>query len=249
MINEYVDRLYRTADPELPETKELKDETRQHLEETVSELISDGYAQQLAMKIAIERFGGEEQSQALIQELQLVQKLFAKRILRAGMIMLVLSLMCGISGFVVRSMTDMNQQNILYQLEDEWRTADTATLKNIVQQNKMVTSARISSLSETRITLEQSYQQYFPPLLAPFLTTKMTAAPDEGWQVELDVIDTVVIGLALALIGLSAAHVLFAIWIIIQRHRTDRLSRMTTVLSVVIPALSILLYYVTKKRL
>lgn len=250
MINEYVDRMYRSADPDLPETKELKDETRQHLEETVAELVFDGYSEQAAMKIAINRFGGEEQSQALIYELQLIQKLFAKRILRAGIIVLVLSLMFGFSGFIVRSTSDISESGIRYQLGEEWQATDSAPLKTVVEEEWMVTAARIYSTSTEggRVTLEQSYGKSVPSVFQPFMSPSFSGAPDKGWEVEFDEIDTVVIGLALALLGLSAAHVLFAIWIIIQRHRTDRLSRTTTVLSIVIPALSILLYFVTKKR-
>ncbi|RJP02274.1 hypothetical protein D3D03_02750 [Exiguobacterium sp. RIT452] len=250
MIDEYVNQLYRSADPDLPETKELKDETRQHLEETVAELVFDGYSEQAAMKIAINRFGGEEQSQALIHELQLIQKLFAKRILRAGIVVLVLSLMFGFSGFIVRSTSDISESGIRYQLGEEWQATDSAPLKTVVEEEWMVTAARIYSTSAEggRLTLEQSYGKSVPAIFQPFMSSPLSGAPDEGWEVEFDEIDTVVIGLALALLGLSAAHVLFAIWIIIQRHRTDRLSRTTTVLSIVIPALSILLYFVTKKR-
>lgn len=250
MIDEYVNQLYRSADPDLPETKELKDETRQHLEETVAELVFDGYSEQAAMKIAINRFGGEEQSQALIHELQLIQKLFAKRILRAGIVVLVLSLMFGFSGFIVRSTSDISESGIRYQLGEEWEATDSAPLKTVVEEEWMVTAARIYSTSTEgeRLTLEQSYGKNVPSVFQPFMSSSLSGAPDKGWEVEFDEIDTVVIGFAFALLGLTAAHVLFAIWIIIQRHRTDRLSRTTTVLSIVIPALSILLYFVTKKR-
>ncbi len=250
MIDEYVNQLYRSADPDLPETKELKDETRQHLEETVAELVFDGYSEQAAMKIAINRFGGEEQSQALIHELQLIQKLFAKRILRAGIVVLVLSLMFGFSGFIVRSTSAISESGVEYELGEEWKMTDSAPLKTVVDGEWVVTGARIYSTSAEgeRMTLEQSYSEPVPTIFRPFISLSGGGAPDEGWFVELDVIDTVVIGLTLVLLGLSAAHVLFAIWIIIQRHRTDRLSRTTTVLSIVIPALSILLYFVTKKR-
>lgn len=248
MINEYVDRLYRSADPDLPETKELKDETRQHLEETVAELVFDGYSEQAAMKIAINRFGGEEQSQALIYELQLIQKLFAKRILRAGIVVLIFSLLAGISGFVARDISSPFERGIPYQLGEAWKTTDSAPLKTVVEEEWMVTGARIYSLSNNQVTLEQSYGDNVLSVFRPFISSLTNGTPDEGWEVELDVMDTVVIGLTLALLGLSASHVLFAIWIIIQRHRMDRLSRTTTVLSIVIPALSILLYFVTKKR-
>jgi len=250
MINEYVDRLYCSADPDLPETKELKDETRQHLEETVAELIFDGYSEQAAMKMAINRFGGEEQSEALIHELQLVQKLFAKRILLAGIIVMIVSLLFGSGGFVIRSMSDVMERSVPYKLGEEWQTTDSAPLKTVVEQELSVTGARIYSTSTDgeRMALEQSYEQHVPSTFRPFISSLASESPDGNWNVELDMIDTVVIGLALALLGLTAAHVLFAIWIIIQRHRTDRLSRTTTVLSIVIPALSILLYYLTKKR-
>lgn len=250
MINEYVDRLYRSADPDLPETKELKDETRQHLEETVAELIFDGYSEQAAMKLAINRFGGEEQSEALIRELQLVQKLFAKRILRAGIVMLVFSLLFGFGGFIARSMSDVVERGIPYELGEEWQTTDSASLKTVVEKEWSVTGARIYSTSSEgeRMALEQRYEHHVPSIFRPFISSLASGSPDGNWNVELDVIDTVVIGLAFALLGLTAAHVLFAIWIIIQRYRTDGLSRTTVVMSIVIPVLSIFLYYLTNKR-
>ncbi|MGE6555931.1 permease prefix domain 1-containing protein [Exiguobacterium artemiae] len=250
MINEYVDRLYRSADPDLSETKELKDETRQHLEEAVAELVFDGYSEQAAIKMAINRFGGEEQSEALIHELQLVQKLFAKRILLAGIIVMIVSLLFGSGGFMARSMSDVMERGIPYELGEKWQTTDAAPLKTVVEEEWSVTGARIYSTSTDgeRMALEQRYEQHVPSAFRPFISSLASGSPDGSWNVELDMIDTVVIGLAVALLGLTAAHVLFAIWIIIQRYRTDRLSRTTTVLSIVIPALSILLYFVTKKR-
>jgi hypothetical protein len=82
MVDEYVDLLYKQANPNHPDTRELKEETRMHLNESVKELMMDGYSESDAFRMAVKRFGGLEQAEKLISLMQIRQKSFANWLLK-----------------------------------------------------------------------------------------------------------------------------------------------------------------------
>lgn len=82
VVDEYVEQLYKHANPKHPDTRELKEETRMHLNESVKELMMDGYSESDAFRMAVERFGGLEQAEKLISLMQIRQKSFANWLLK-----------------------------------------------------------------------------------------------------------------------------------------------------------------------
>lgn len=60
-IEVFVDSVYQNASGNKKEIDELKAEMRSHLLEAVYELKKDGKSDQEAIKLSIERFGGEQE--------------------------------------------------------------------------------------------------------------------------------------------------------------------------------------------
>ncbi|WP_327832456.1 permease prefix domain 1-containing protein [Bacillus smithii] len=74
--------MIQTGESKSPDTRELKEETRMHLNESVKELMMDGYSESDAFRMPVERFGGLEQAEKLISLMQIRQKSFANWLLK-----------------------------------------------------------------------------------------------------------------------------------------------------------------------
>lgn len=77
-VEDYVNNLYTGVDPKDPEIKELKEEMKVHLIESVKELQREGYSEEEAMELAIERFGGEKISRPVVEKMLLAQKILPR---------------------------------------------------------------------------------------------------------------------------------------------------------------------------
>jgi cytochrome c-type biogenesis protein CcmH/NrfF len=80
-IESYVEEVYHKVSGKKEEIEDLKAEMKNHLLEAVHELKSEGKSEQEAIKLAIERFGGENEMRSVIGELFKAQKTFAKWVL------------------------------------------------------------------------------------------------------------------------------------------------------------------------
>ncbi|MEK5392895.1 MULTISPECIES: permease prefix domain 1-containing protein [Heyndrickxia] len=92
-IDVFIDSVYQNFDGNKEDINELKIEMKNHLLEAVHELKLEGKTETDAVKIAIERFGGEKEIQTVIGQLFVAQKLFARRLLYCALFFLVLSLL------------------------------------------------------------------------------------------------------------------------------------------------------------
>jgi hypothetical protein len=89
-IDEFVNLIY--SDVKGKEAKELKQEMRSHLLESVSELKAEGKSEKEAIDIAISRFGDEKQITKGLFTLFKAQNNVSKNLLRTSMVALVLCL-------------------------------------------------------------------------------------------------------------------------------------------------------------
>ncbi|MDP5275229.1 permease prefix domain 1-containing protein [Chengkuizengella axinellae] len=89
-IDQYINSIYKETSGNNQDTKELKEEMRSHLIEAVHELKEEGYAEQEAINIAIERFGGEQEVSSIILKLTKVKKKFEKKIILSAVAILLL---------------------------------------------------------------------------------------------------------------------------------------------------------------
>lgn len=101
-IDKYINSIYRDIS-DSQETEDLKQEMSDHLKETVKELEKNGVTEEESVRIAIERFGGEFQIRNQLNEVLKFHKLFAKKILTASLIFLVISLVLFTTSFFIRS--------------------------------------------------------------------------------------------------------------------------------------------------
>lgn len=91
-IEAFVDSVYQNVGGNKKEIKELKAEMRSHLLEAVHELKEEGKSEEEAVRLAIERFGGEQEMRSEISQVYRKQKLFAKGVLFAALTVLIVTL-------------------------------------------------------------------------------------------------------------------------------------------------------------
>lgn len=91
-IEAFVDSVYQNAGNNKREIKELKAEMRSHLLEAVHELKKEGKPELEAIQLAIERFGGEQETRFEISQLYHKQKLFAKGVLFTALTVLIVAI-------------------------------------------------------------------------------------------------------------------------------------------------------------
>ena len=90
-IEEFIDDVYQDAAGNKNEIEELKGEMKVHLVEAAHELMTEGKSEQEAIKIAINRFGGEKEMRFVVSELFKIQKAFGRVVLYIGVAILLLS--------------------------------------------------------------------------------------------------------------------------------------------------------------
>lgn len=97
-IDEFVNSIYAHVSGK--EAKELKQEMRSHLVETVEELKAEGKSEKEAISIALERFGDEKQLTRGLLTMFQSQKKFAKWLLRSAIVFLLIGLVVSVSLFM-----------------------------------------------------------------------------------------------------------------------------------------------------
>lgn len=92
-IEVFVDSVYQNASGNKKEIDELKAEMRSHLLEAVYELKKDGKSDQEAIKLSIERFGGEQEIRFETNQHHHKKRLFEKGLLFAAITALIVALL------------------------------------------------------------------------------------------------------------------------------------------------------------
>lgn len=107
-IDEYIESLYRNA-RNTREVKDLKEEMRVHLLDSVEELQEQGYSEEESIRIAIERFGEANKMIKELTELNVIRRTIAKWLFRIALIM-------GIAGVLVLFSYRLWNENFSYNL-------------------------------------------------------------------------------------------------------------------------------------
>ncbi|XEC94224.1 permease prefix domain 1-containing protein [Paenibacillus tarimensis] len=100
-IEEYINSIYQGFDAEEQEVKELKDEMRTHLLQAVKELKEEGYTEEQAQDIAIDRFGDPKSLVKQLGELyriRRIQRIFSKVLLKFALSLGILGIL-GMTSF------------------------------------------------------------------------------------------------------------------------------------------------------
>ncbi|WP_186673927.1 permease prefix domain 1-containing protein [Sporosarcina sp. BP05] len=137
-IEQFVNSIYAHLSGK--EAKELKQEMRSHLLETVEELKAEGKSEQEAVSIALDRFGDEKQITRGLLTMFQSQKKFAKWLLRSAVIFLLVGLVVSVSLFM-RDKTYSETLDLMdnlvqsYQTKGEFTSEDELALQDMVERN------------------------------------------------------------------------------------------------------------------
>lgn len=251
-IEAFVDSLYQNVVGNKKEIKELKAEMKSHLLEAVHELKIEGKSEQEAIKIAIERFGGEKEIHSLFRHLFRKQKIFAKWLLYFAIAFLVVALFS--LGFL-KQVADSNK-------DDGKRLSDVATeISNIlenkttitpemekdiekeVKRTNFITSLKIYNISDiNQSKLDEFYDRgifdYVEHSLEPDYQLSQTVwSPDwlnpehfpygnsdHQWLVAMEERYFMMPSTTILLIGVAISWTLFTIWAVINAYHQKRLN-------------------------
>ncbi|MCY6354494.1 permease prefix domain 1-containing protein [Clostridium sp. ZS2-4] len=142
-IDKYINSIYKDISNSSKETEELKQEMRNHLNETVKELQECGISEEESVSIALERFGEEFQIRNELNQVLKFQKVFARKILIASLVLLGISAILFITSLFVsqgyrKRYRIMNDQIELIEkkLVNEGITSVDTYLKEIFKDEK-----------------------------------------------------------------------------------------------------------------
>lgn len=116
-VNRYIDSLYEGMN-DSDEVKELKDEMRIHLLETIRELKAEGKSEEESIKVAIQRFGEIRTLQSDLVDVFSDHRKFARYLFRFAMTALAIWFCCFIGVFVFEKY-DQVQNNNQYLMEEK----------------------------------------------------------------------------------------------------------------------------------
>ncbi|WP_261134314.1 permease prefix domain 1-containing protein [Bacillus sp. Marseille-Q3570] len=147
-IDAFVESVYQNVRGSEKEIIELKAEMKNHLLETVQDLLNEGKSEQEAVTIAIERFGGENEVRSVVNQLFKVQKIFAKRLLYIAIGVLVITVII-FSSYWVKAQSNANELSIIRTaINDVMENEESITLEMEKEIEKLVESTdHISEVS------------------------------------------------------------------------------------------------------
>lgn len=214
-VNKYVNDIYKKANPNNPETLELKKETEIHLIDSVKELMAEGYSRKEAFLIATERFGGVEQSNQIISLMELQEKSFAKKLLNIGVFGILIATICLIVAMQMGSVNDQKFADLGYSvLESPNKMTE---LKN--EESLFILGASYHSDADGTKSLNVIKNNWIPH----WMKSDLVYSSSDSF-VKIQTIDVRVIGILLFAIGLSIYYTLFTIWGCIQLHNENKLT-------------------------
>lgn len=224
IVDEYVDKLYKHADPKHPETKELKEETRTHLSESIKELITEGYTEKNAFKMAVERFGGVEQAERIISLMEIRQKSFANVLLKIGVSSLIVVSFIFVFLLYLGNVQDNDFADIGYKVGGSFEKMSSNEINFLFNKEPLILKASLYDDSGSRFNPENPNFTYKgKKLWLPDLLKRDIYYGTDDFSVSLEVLDVRKIGLLLFIIGFTIYYVLFTIWGSIELYYRERL--------------------------
>lgn len=225
-IDSFVDSVYKKACGDKQEVRELRLEMKNHLLEAANDLKEEGKTEEEAIEIAIKRFGGKKEMQAVVSHLFKAQKTFAKWLLTSGIIILLVSTII-FSYFVsVGDERTENQAEIAYKVGD------------IVENNAEVTGPAKEQIEELlnganyikKLTVHLNGDRNNPVYefgrnsnqTLPLVYSDLSYGGGNSF-VEIEVLDYRAIGIYSLFFGITCFSVLFILWAIINiYHRRKK---------------------------
>lgn len=223
IVDEYVDKLYKHANPKYPETKELKEETRTHLNESIKELMMEGYTEKNAFKMAVERFGGFEQAEKIISLMEIRQKNFANVLLKFGVYSLIIVSFIFVFLLYLGNVQDTHFADIGYKVGGSFEKTNSNKIDFLLNEEPLILKASLYDSGPTFNPENPDYTYKGKKIWFPNLLRKDIYYGTDDFSVSFEVLDIRTIGLLLFIIGFTVYYVLFTIWGSIQLYYRDRL--------------------------
>jgi hypothetical protein len=248
VINDYVDKLYKHANPKDPETIELKEETRLHLNESVTELMMEGYTENEAFQIAVERFGGLEQAEKIISLMEIRQRTFANWLLKVGISILLFASLGFGSFLYLGNFHDAHFADIGYHLGENVSVMEANEIDLLLKEEPLISKASIHSTEFRGINTDKADFTFEKSLRIPELFKREIVYGTDQFFVSLEVIDVRTIGFLLFLIGSTIYYVLSTVWGLIQLYHADHLKFIWIASLVILNVLGYLLFWLRSRR-
>ncbi|MBY0099418.1 permease prefix domain 1-containing protein [Mesobacillus maritimus] len=270
-IEAFVDSVYQNVGGNKKEIQELKAEMKNHLLEAVHELKNEGKTEQEAIKIAIERFGGEQEMRSVVGQLFKAQKTFAKRVLYIAFTFLICSFIAWgvIWGNELKNANENSAiiTNILSIVKNKEVISEDMKeeIEALVQDTDHISKVEIINAGEGGVTWEDidnyfdyvreakpTYQYerelWSPEWLLVDYFTYGFGEDDNEWFVNIEHrnFDTLV---PLSLyIGFAVYATLFTIWAIINAYHHRRLNTGWVIAFALFNVIGYLVYFLVGKK-
>ncbi|OZU89598.1 hypothetical protein CIL03_00150 [Virgibacillus indicus] len=268
-IDAFVDDVYQGVGGNKEEIQELKLEMKNHLLEAVYELKLEGKSEKEAIKIAIERFGGEKEMRSVIGQLFKAQKIFAKWVLNLAVICLITTVT--VFG-VIWAMEEQNSHensivatNIFDVLEGKETISEDMEeeIKDYIQETDQISKVKIFNVKDVKRESENysSIFEYVKKAKPNYQYQRAVWAPewllvdffpygngDSEWYVDMETRHFSSFMTLVLFVGVAVYATLFTIWATVNAYHHKRLNIGWILAFALLNVIGYLIYFLVGKR-
>ncbi|MFL0200484.1 hypothetical protein ACHFI2_07675 [Exiguobacterium acetylicum] len=221
-LDHFVRDLYQDADVTDPEIIDVMEETRSHLEQSVRDLMIQGYSEEEATKLAMYRYGSKEHVDQLLTWVYRKERTFASWLFRIGISIAAAAILCFIG-----TMIWSQHQSLAYADAFYGNERSIEAYERILEDHLLLVSISGQDAASSRdFTVHRSI--WLPELF----TSHGLYLIDEQHLTTTESFDVTKFGAVLALIGMTIYLVTSVIWSIIKLYHAGRL-HLLSIISVV----------------
>ena len=221
-LDHFVRDLYQDADVTDTEIIDVMEETRSHLEQSMRDLMIQGYSEAEATKLAMYRYGSKEHVDQLLTWVYRKERTFASWLLCIGISIAAATILCFIGTMMLSQYQSLAYADAFYGNE---RSIE--AYERILEDHLLLVSISGQDVSSSRdFTIHKTI--WLPEL---FISHGMYLI-DEQHLTTTESFDVTKFGAVLALVGLTIYLVTSIIWSVIKLYHAGRL-HLLSILSVV----------------
>lgn len=218
-LDHFVHDLYQDADVTDPEIIDVMEETRSHLEQSVRDLMIQGYSEGEATKLAMYRYGSKEHVDQLLTWVYRKERTFASWLLRIGISIATATIL-----FFMGTMMLSQHQSLAYANAFYGNERSIESYERILEEHLLLISISGQDVSSSReFTVHRSI--WLPELF----TSHGMYLIDEQHLTKTESFDVTKFGAVLALVGLTIYLVTSIIWSVIKLYHAGRLHLLSIV--------------------
>jgi len=231
----FLNDIYKDANLSTPEIKDVIEELRIHLDQSVKELMIQGFDEKEATEIAIERFGGKEHVQQIFKVVHMQEKKFASIILLSGISIFITSLVLFIGLILVSDRLNLTYANMVYGVDGPHINKN--SYEKIVDSNWMISSVESRKLDGEQTVFVQDKSGFN----LGFFENVSTYQVDNNLTT-LKFVDLRKIGFLIFIIGTTIYFVLSVLWGVISLYHNRKLNIISFILLITLNLFGYLFY-------